>query len=590
LNLVILKSNEIRKTNWIFPCYRWINEHEEIFEGMSMLPQYETSRERLNQRKDELEKMRGIYQWKLSDGLPQYMRCKFETLPMDERWNEEKLHDFMSSRMRAGANFGLDKVFGLFHDWKDFEDYADLFNLLPIPELQKTWKNDETFARLRIHGVNPCNIQRVVEWPIKKFPITTEHVKPLLRTGFSLEDEMKENRLYIIDFSWFNEYDKPELLKEGRFLSSPILLLYVNGQEKLIPLAIQLRTTDPYDPEKCPILTPLDPEPEWLLAKMFFANCEALQHQLQAHLMSTHLITEPMVIAMHRQMSSCHPIFKLLLPHFKFQIAINVRARELLINPGGPVDEIMPLKIDTLFKIIMKGFELWNFKESNPKTNLEIRNITNNPKDLPRYYYRDDGLLLWDAIFSFVKEVIDIFYKDDSDIGNDFELQAWVKEVVDIGFHGDNKGFPSKIESKQELIETLSNIIWIVSCQHAVLNFVQYECYGWVPSHPGSLMIAPLGNPNSTWVKGKLTMSDVFKALPPKGPCSKQIAMSYILSQYSGEDTMLGRYPETYFVEDAFFFALENYVAKLEEIGKIVDERNDWDHFHPKKIPNATAV
>jgi len=155
------------KSKWNFPCYRWIDEHEEIFEGTSFLPQYETSKERSIQRKDELERKRGIYQWKLVDGLPQYIRCTFETLPYDERWNDEKLHDFMSSRMKAGANFGLDKVLGLFHKWKHFDDYADLFNLLPVPKLQKTWRSDEVFARERIHGVNPCSIQRVVEWPIK---------------------------------------------------------------------------------------------------------------------------------------------------------------------------------------------------------------------------------------------------------------------------------------------------------------------------------------------------------------------------------------------------------------------------------------
>jgi hypothetical protein len=33
-----------------------------------------------------------------------------------------------------------------FHNWKDFDDYKELFNLLPVPKLQKLWKQDETFG------------------------------------------------------------------------------------------------------------------------------------------------------------------------------------------------------------------------------------------------------------------------------------------------------------------------------------------------------------------------------------------------------------------------------------------------------------
>jgi len=161
---------------------------------------------------------------------------------------------------------------------------------------------------------------------------------------------------------------------------------------------------------------------------------------------------------------------------------------------------------------------------------------------------------------------------------------------VGVGYHNDAHGFPTRIEIKSELIHTLSTIIWIVSAQHAVLNFVQYECYGWIPAHPASLSIAPLGHPDSKWVRGKLTFADILHALPHKDACAKQIALAYILSQYSSEDHMLGSYPESYFTEDVFKIALATYKENLGAIGKSIDERGDWDHLHPKKIPNATAV
>jgi hypothetical protein len=63
-------------------------------------------------------------------------------------------------------------------------------------------------------------------------------------------------------------------------VASPMTLLYVNGEEKLMPIAIQMRTTNPYNAKECPLLTPLDDEVEWLLAKMFVCNCEGVHHQV----------------------------------------------------------------------------------------------------------------------------------------------------------------------------------------------------------------------------------------------------------------------------------------------------------------------
>ena len=47
---------------------------------------------------------------------------------------------------------------------------------------------------------------------------------------------------------------------------------------------------------------------------------------------------EPYVIASHRQLSRMHPVFKLLEPHFRYTLAINASARQLLINAGGIIE------------------------------------------------------------------------------------------------------------------------------------------------------------------------------------------------------------------------------------------------------------
>lgn len=47
---------------------------------------------------------------------------------------------------------------------------------------------------------------------------------------------------------------------------------------------------------------------------------------------------EPYAIATNRQLSSMHPIYRLLHPHFRFTLRINSNAREMLINAGGIIE------------------------------------------------------------------------------------------------------------------------------------------------------------------------------------------------------------------------------------------------------------
>jgi len=47
---------------------------------------------------------------------------------------------------------------------------------------------------------------------------------------------------------------------------------------------------------------------------------------------------EPFVIATHRQLSSMHPIYRLLHPHLRYTMQINSLAREALISANGVIE------------------------------------------------------------------------------------------------------------------------------------------------------------------------------------------------------------------------------------------------------------
>jgi len=52
----------------------------------------------------------------------------------------------------------------------------------------------------------------------------------------------------------------------------------------------------------------------------------------------THATMESYIIATHRQLSSMHPIYKLLHPHMRYTLEINALARQGLINGGGIIE------------------------------------------------------------------------------------------------------------------------------------------------------------------------------------------------------------------------------------------------------------
>lgn len=590
---------QMTKTEWHFPCYRWIDEHEELWEGTSVLPQHEKKAERVRLRNDERERKKGLYMWgDYGDHLPGFIRSKFDNLPFDERWSEEKMGDFMGSASKAGINFGIDKFTSVIgQKWKSLDDWKDFFHVLPVPKIAANWRDDEVFARQRIQGVNPTVIKRVTEWPLQNpnFQLTDDMVQGLLRTNTTIASEVKENRIYVCDLTDFAIFDKPDYLKPDRYIAVPILLLYVadkNSTKVLMPLAIMLRAHEPYHPELNPIYTPINCKPEeWILAKMFYNNTDGMNHQLSAHLMGTHLSTEPMVIAMHREMASCHPIYKLLLPHFKFQLGINCRAREILLAQNGPVDQVMPISIKAISKAVNIAYSNWRFDEASFPAMLEKRGITKDPQDLPDYLFRDDGLELWKVIRAFVKNMIKVFYLSDNDVKEDYELQNWVKEIYENGFHKQDKGWPSEVTSIKQLVKMLTTIIWTVSAQHAALNFSQYESFAFVPASPGSIFLAPIGHKDCKVKKGELTEAHIFQAMPNKDIAIRQVAMMWILSSYSSEDKMLGQYPETYFTEPQVEQVVKAYRAELAGLeAKFKLSHPDWDHLLPSKIPNSTAV
>ncbi|XP_046861563.1 allene oxide synthase-lipoxygenase protein-like isoform X2 [Xenia sp. Carnegie-2017] len=331
--------------------------------------------------------------------------------------------------------------------------------------MAKRWQQDRWFAYQFLNGVNPVSITRCNSLP-ENFPVTHDLVKASLDRGESLEKEINDGHIYIVDYEILVGcktygglvlddfgYQAPDHLKHDkadvRYCAAPLALFYVNKEGHLMPITIQINQ----EPGPAnPIWTPHEEhQNDWMLAKFWLRVAESNFHQLCTHLLCTNLATEPFAVSAWRNLASPHPIFKLLLPHIKDLLACNTIRRKELLGEGGVVDQTLSLGGGGHMEFMEKCFKKMNFEDYNFPNSLKNRGV-DDPSKLQEYYYRDDGLALWEAIQKFVSEMVGIFYRSDEDVKKDDEVQNWIFDVYENGWRekAAYHGLPSKLESREQ--------------------------------------------------------------------------------------------------------------------------------------------
>ncbi|XP_060142281.1 polyunsaturated fatty acid 5-lipoxygenase isoform X3 [Globicephala melas] len=545
-----------------FPCYRWISGESEIVlrDGRAKLACDDQIHILKQHRRKELETRQKEYRWmEWNPGFPLSIDAKcHKDLPRDIQFDSEKGVDFVLNYSKAMENLFINRFMHMFQSsWSDFADFEKIFLRISntiSEQVMNHWQEDLMFGYQFLNGCNPVLIQRCVKLP-ENLPVTTEMVECSLERQLTLEQEVELGNIFIVDFKLLDGIDvnktDPCTLQ---FLAAPICLLYKNLANKIVPIAIQLNQV-PGDEN--PIFLPSDAKSDWLLAKIWVRSCDFHIHQTITHLLRTHLVSEVFGIALYRQLPAVHPIFKLLVAHVRFTVAINTKAREQLICKYGLFDKA-------------RGMD--------------------NTEDIPYYFYRDDGLLVWEAIRAFTAEVVDIYYESDQVVEGDQELQDFVKDVYMYGMRGKKaSGFPESIKTKEKLSEYLTVVIFTASAQHAAVNFGQYDWYSWIPNAPPTMRAPP------PKVKGVVTIEQIVDMLPDRGRSCWHLGAVWALSQFQDNELFLGMYPEEHFIETPVKEAMARFRKKLDTIVSVIAERNNkkklpYYYLSPDRIPNSVAI
>jgi len=466
------------------------------------------------------------------------------------------------------------------------EDYNKLFAKIPLPEISSRFKEDLVFGYMQVAGPNPLMLEQVLQQE-KTLGISNEQYQKIVGIpNDSLEAARQEGRLYKADYFMLKNMENGSFPNQQKYIYSPLALFVVppasNPSRSLVPLAIQCKSEHP-------VFTPLDGE-NWAIAKSIVQMADSNYHELVSHLGRTHLFIEPFVIATKRRLPANHHLRILLEPHFEGTILINYGAHKILVADRRQVDELLASTIESDRQLTVQAAQdyLHHFNDAMFPNILASRRV-DNISQLPEYPYRDDGLLIWNAIHQWVSAYLSSYYISEQQILADQALQNWAKELISQqggrlqNFGEDASG---RIKTLDYLVDAVSTIIFTASAQHAAVNFAQGELMTYAPAFPlASYSPAPT-NPDE--------QGDFMSMLPSLEQARTQLKVTYLLG--SVYYTQLGQYSNSYFKsKPQISSALATFQNQLKAIEQQITQSNrtrimPYKFLLPSQIPQSINI
>lgn len=503
------------------------------------LPQDDANKQ---QRSDYLTRQQQAYQFDYNSLSPLAL---LKTVPAIENFSSDYIGERIIATSELAVNMLAVQARSFLDPLDELQDYEDFFPVIRLPQVAKTYQTDRSFAEQRLSGANPL-VLRLLSATDPRAEILTklDSKQPLLE----LPKLLREKSIYIADYTGTDpNYRAPSRIQGGsyekgrKYLPKPRAFFAwrwtgVRDRGELVPIAIQL------DPKPGSyVYTPSDPPLNWFFAKLCVQVADANHHEMSSHLGRTHLVMEPIAIVTARQLAENHPLSLLLKPHFRFMLTNNNLARTKLIAPGGPVDELLGGTLPETIEIGREACTNWSLDQFAFPTELKNRGMDNTTQ-LPHYPYRDDGLLLWNAIKTFVSGYLKYFYPTKQKLTDDTELQRWAQELSSEK-GGKVKGMPQRIEDVQQLIDIVTTVIFTCGPQHSAVNYTQHQYMSFAANMP---LAAYRDIPAITKsdIPEVITEMKILQLLPPYKKTAEQLQILFTLSAYKYD--RLGYYDRSF--------------------------------------------
>ena len=480
---------------------------------------------------------------------------------------------------------------------KTVAQYDALFVTIAKPAIAQLLRDNDAFAYMRVGGPNPMLIKKALSLP-PKFPLSDAQYRQAMGSGDSLLEAAGGGRLYLLDYEGLGDMapmgavNKP-LTGTGYAYAPIALFARPKSGRSLVPVAIQCGQ----DPTLNPIFVRVDDATNaeaywaWQSAKTAVQVADFNYHEMFVHLGRTHLMSEAFAMATQRQLAVAHPLSRLLAPHLEGAMFINEAATLIIMGALTTGDVILAAPIETLQRECGRDRLAYDFYDNMLPNDLRARGVDNTDQ-LPDYPYRDDALLIWNAINQWVGEYVAVYYANDNDVTGDYELKAWATELAQSG---KIKGFRA-ITTRSQLVTVVTAIIFNASAQHAAVNFPQSSIMTYAPFSAGTG-----GAPVLTGTAGQ-TQTSWSQLLPSRLAAQEQILLFHILGGVYYRT--LGEYRDSAFpylpvlLDPAVTSPggpLDRFRSSLAGIETTIQQRNlartrPYEYLLPSRIPSSTNI
>eukprot|EP01064_Diplonema_japonicum_P020975 TRINITY_DN3052_c0_g1_i1.p1 TRINITY_DN3052_c0_g1~~TRINITY_DN3052_c0_g1_i1.p1 ORF type:complete len:540 (+),score=76.37 TRINITY_DN3052_c0_g1_i1:47-1621(+) len=450
--------------------------------------------------------------------------------------------------------------------WKGVEEVDRKYNDwgFKLPKVALKWSADTRFGRERFNGLSPTlvnKIQSIHDIPERMHgELEEDMVMGFLDDFTTLEEATTAGRLYIVDLSF---------LRAVPTVSNPILLLYLNDANDILPIAIQMSD------KELNVHTPNDNVFSWNSAKLRYHQAELIW-KIVGLKSCAHEVMAEVSRGTKKHLSPRHPVRQILNDFLQHAEQAETDFEGLFLSSTSEISSILP-DLQTRRSIRKLARTSFDFERNSYKATMVSCGVTDTNLEYP---YMDDGVLLWGAFEAYSKNVVSQYYQKPADLTGDFEINNWIATL-----RRSIKGLPYLRDyTVDPLVFVITNVMWTCSAWHTAWRGDLYPSLAYVLWSPLSVKPLPL-----TMLKHEYTRDTLASLIPSPREAKLQVQLVMAMaSRYCELEPLMkeGRV----FGDERAQAHHDKFVAELRKIEELIQLKNNErepDAVYTCMLPSA---